>query len=413
MASLPRIASPSAKDPKGRRDEYMTTGQAASEGGRAAARRDPDPAPGRSAPPALELAGVVKRYGASEVVHGVDLVVEEGEMLTLLGPSGSGKTTILKLVAGFTDISAGTIYLKGRDVSTVSPAERAIGMVFQNYALFPHMSVAENIAYGLKMQKTPREERAARVTEMLELVGLPGTQDRLPRELSGGQQQRVALARALAFRPSLLLMDEPLGALDQQLRARMMVELRRIHREVGVTALYVTHDREEALTLSDRIGIMRDGILEGVGTPAELLTRPSTRFIATFFGGHVLLPARILGTGGKPGSALVQCLGQRVEVQGAPAGIEPGAEAALAVPPAAVSAGREAPSSIGIDVTVLEHLDLGDRLRVTCEVMVPGGGESAALIRLSGERLGELSGKLAPGQLVRLYADMTLVALLA
>jgi ABC-type Fe3+/spermidine/putrescine transport system ATPase subunit len=242
--------------------------------------------------PVLEVEGVGKRYGDATAVREVSLTVPEGELLTLLGPSGSGKTTLLKLVAGFTDITSGRILLRGRDISELSPAERGIGMVFQNYALFPHMTVQDNVGYGLKMLKRPAAERERRVAEMLDLVGLPQMGQRLPRELSGGQQQRVALARALAFGPSLLLMDEPLGALDRELRERMMVEIRRIHQEVGVTALYVTHDREEALTLSDRIAIMRDGVLEGVGTPAELLTVPPSRFIASFFGGHTILPAR-------------------------------------------------------------------------------------------------------------------------
>ncbi|MCC7022423.1 MAG: ABC transporter ATP-binding protein, partial [Thermomicrobiales bacterium] len=205
--------------------------------------------------PALRLRGLRKRFGGVEAVAGVDLALRRGEFLTLLGPSGSGKTTILKMIAGFERPSSGTIELTGRDVSTLSPAERGIGVVFQQYALFPHMSVAENIAYPLKLRRWTPADRQRRVAEMLELVKLGGYGDRYPRQLSGGQQQRVAVARALAFQPALLLMDEPLGALDRALRVGMQEEIRRIHRESGATVLYVTHDQEEALTMSDRVAI--------------------------------------------------------------------------------------------------------------------------------------------------------------
>jgi len=368
--------------------------------------------PAPPAPPALRLDGLRKRYGSSEVVRGVDLAIEEGELLTLLGPSGSGKTTVLKLVAGFTDISAGAIYLRGNDVSRVSPAQRGIGMVFQNYALFPHMTVAENIAYGLKMQRASREARAAKVTEMLELVGLPGFEGRLPRQLSGGQQQRVALARALAFGPSLLLMDEPLGALDRELRERMMVELRRIHQEVGVTALYVTHDREEALVLSDRIGIMRDGNLEGVGTPAELLTAPPTRFIASFFGGHALLPAAVVEAPGQDGEATVSCLGQQARVRCAASGLAAGAEAALVLPAGALTVTSPPPAAaMAFNIAVVDSLDLGDRFRLTAEVLAPDGKPTSVLVRLTGESLRALAGGGA-GPL-RMYAEISKLALVA
>jgi len=365
--------------------------------------------PGAARKPALELVGIGKRYGGNEVVHSVNLAVEEGELLTLLGPSGSGKTTILKLVAGFTDISSGTIYLRGRDISEVSPAERGIGMVFQNYALFPHMTVGENIAYGLKMKKVAKDTRAKRVDEMLDLVGLPGMSERLPRQLSGGQQQRVALARALAFRPSLLLMDEPLGALDRELRERMMVELRRIHQEVGVTALYVTHDREEALTLSDRIGIMRDGVLEGVGTPSDLMNMPPTRFIAGFFGGHALLPASVVTPLDADGAVQVRCLGQDVSVRTQTA-LAAGAEVAVSVPSGAVSTAPRGRQVLGIDVEVGERLDLGDRVRVTCDVLGESGEHLGVLLRLSVER-GSAPSELERGRRQRVYADAAQLAL--
>jgi ABC-type Fe3+/spermidine/putrescine transport system ATPase subunit len=366
--------------------------------------------------PALQLVGLGKRYGRTEAVREVNLVVNEGELLTLLGPSGSGKTTILKLVAGFTGTSSGSIYLRGRDVSRVSPAERGIGMVFQNYALFPHMTVTENVGYGLKMQKVPRDTRAVKVTEMLELVGLPGLGERLPRELSGGQQQRVALARALAFGPSLLLMDEPLGALDRELRERMMVELRRIHHDVGVSALYVTHDREEALVLSDRIGIMRDGTLEGVGTPAELLTSPPTRFIASFFGGHALLPASLIDRDADSGHATVRCLGQQASVRCQIAELQAGSDCRLVIPSGALSAQESdaLPDSVlMLDVTVMECLDLGDHVRVSCQVRSPDGEPTSTRVRISGERLGALADGLEPGQSLRLQADASKLSLVS
>jgi ABC-type Fe3+/spermidine/putrescine transport system ATPase subunit len=253
--------------------------------------------------------------------------------MTLLGPSGSGKTTILRLVAGFLEPTSGAIMLKGRDVSHFAPAQRDIGMVFQSYALFPHLSVAQNIAYGLKMRSWPRSRRHDRVEEMLALVGLEGMGDRLPRQLSGGQQQRVAVARALAFNPDLLLMDEPLGALDRELRVRMAKEIRRIHREFGVTVLYVTHDREEALSLSDRIAILHDGSLEAVDTPQNLFSFPSSRFVASFFGAHGLVPATLAPNTEcrREDAVTVEALDQSVDVV-AGCALRSGDSACIAVP---------------------------------------------------------------------------------
>lgn len=330
----------------------------------------------------LELQGLAKHYGSVEAVRGVDLGVYEGEFLTVLGPSGSGKTTILRLVAGFTLPTAGRVLLQGRDVSEMTPAERGIGMVFQQYALFPHLTVSENIGYGLRMRRWPRADRQARIAEMEELVGLRGMGKRMPRELSGGQQQRVALARALAFKPALLLMDEPLGALDRELRIRMAAELRRIHREMATTVVYVTHDREEAMTLSDRVAIMRAGRLEALGTPHELFSRPPTRFVAGFFGGHNLLPAQLrqLGTNGH---VAIECLQQELE---APAGgvIAQGCPIWAVVPAAALHVGEagEAPSDhLHIRGRVAETLYIGDAVQLTCDV----GGLGNVLAHLPGE----------------------------
>jgi putative spermidine/putrescine transport system ATP-binding protein len=357
----------------------------------------------------MEIEGVTKKYGAVTAIRGVSLTVEEGEILTLLGPSGSGKSTLLKLVAGFIDLTAGRIRIRGRDISELSPAQREIGMVFQHYALFPHMTVEDNVAYGLKMRNVAKAARLKRANETLDLVHLPGMGKRLPRELSGGQQQRVALARALAFQPSLLLMDEPLGALDRELRERMVEEIRRVHNEIGVTILYVTHDREEALTLSDRIGIMRLGVLEGLGSPAALLGEPSSGFLASFFGGHSLLPARIVEPG-PDGSceATVECLGQRLRVACASSGIEKDADGSLVLVSRAVGAVAPADAaSLEIEVAVRDVVDLGDRIRVTCDVALPSGGN--VTLHVNGDRLGDHLTDFAPGHEAHLYADSRLL----
>ena len=232
----------------------------------------------------LQIRDVTKMFGAFQAVDGVTLDIEKGEFLTLLGPSGSGKTTLLMMIAGFLDISRGDIALDGASIADVPAEKRNFGMVFQGYALFPHMSVRDNIGYPLSVRKRPATEIKARVDEMLDLVQLQEFADRKPTQLSGGQQQRVALARALCFAPPVLLLDEPLGALDKKLRVEVQEQLKDIHRRVGTTFIYVTHDQEEALSMSDRIVIMRDGAIEQVGTPVELYERPTTKFAASFLG---------------------------------------------------------------------------------------------------------------------------------
>ena len=223
-------------------------------------------------------------YGATPVLHDVDLDVHKGELVSLLGPSGCGKTTTLNIIAGFLEPSRGTVSLGGRVVNQVPPYRRNTGMVFQSYALFPHMNVFDNVAFGLRIRRLPAAETARRVREALALVRLEGLGDRAIRQLSGGQQQRVAIARALAIDPLVLLMDEPLSNLDAQLRRQMRVELRRLQRQVGITTIFVTHDQEEALTLSDRLVVMNHGRIEQVGTPVELYRKPRTAFVAQFLG---------------------------------------------------------------------------------------------------------------------------------
>jgi putative spermidine/putrescine transport system ATP-binding protein len=230
------------------------------------------------------LANLTKRYGEVRAVAGIDLEIERGEFFTLLGPSGSGKTTTLRMIAGFEEPSEGTIELAGKDVSGVPPYDRPVNTVFQDYALFPHMTVGDNVAYGLRVAGVSKAERARRRDEALEMVRLPGYGDRRPGELSGGQRQRVALARAIVNRPAVLLLDEPLGALDLKLREQMQVELKTIQGEVGITFVYVTHDQDEALTMSDRIAVFNEGRIEQVSAPVELYEQPATEFVAGFVG---------------------------------------------------------------------------------------------------------------------------------
>ena len=241
----------------------------------------------------LHVEGLCKRYGDFVALAPTNLEVAQGEFLTLLGPSGSGKTTLLSLIAGLAQPDEGTIRINGTDVTWGAPYERDIGMVFQNYALFPHMTVAENIAFPLQMRKADAATARKKVAEALEMVHLPHLAGRYPRELSGGQQQRVALARCMVYRPSIILMDEPLGALDKKLRDHMQLEIKRIHRDLGTTIIYVTHDQEEAMTMSDRICLMNAGSITQLGTPADLYFRPVNVFVADFLGESNLLDATV------------------------------------------------------------------------------------------------------------------------
>ena len=234
--------------------------------------------------PAVHLEHVEKRYGDVVAVAGIDLEILDGEFFSMLGPSGSGKTTTLRMIAGFELPTAGRVLLHGQDVTRLAPFERDVNTVFQDYALFPHMTVAENVAYGLRVRKVEGPERERRVADALRMVRLEGYDKRKPGQLSGGQRQRVALARALVNRPRVLLLDEPLGALDLKLREEMQIELHQIQAEVGITFVYVTHDQEEALTMSDRIAVFSHGRIEQVGAPADVYERPATRFVASFVG---------------------------------------------------------------------------------------------------------------------------------
>ena len=270
---------------------------------------------------AIRLRGLTRTFGAVLAVNGVDLDVFDGEFLTLLGPSGSGKTTVLRMIAGFERPDAGTIELDGVDVTRLPPYARDVNTVFQDYALFPHMTVQKNVEYGLKVKKVPSAERVKRAKEALESVRLSGYGDRAPSQLSGGQRQRVALARALVNRPKVLLLDEPLGALDLKLREQMQVELKEIQREVGITFVFVTHDQDEALTMSDRIAVFNEGNIAQLGTPSEVYEHPATSFVAGFVGtSNLLEPAAAQAVLGRPGTWSVR----PEKIQLLVAGQEPG-----------------------------------------------------------------------------------------
>jgi iron(III) transport system ATP-binding protein len=252
------------------------------------------------------------RGGSGEVtaVNGVSLEIEKGELVTLLGPSGCGKTTVLRMIAGFEFPTEGKISLAGEDLSRLPPNKRSMSMVFQNYALFPHLNVRENISYGLKVMRLPKAEIQERMRRSLALVQLEGLEDRAPNQLSGGQQQRVALARALVMEPKVLLMDEPLSNLDAKLREQMRSEIRRIQRELGITSIYVTHDQIEAMTLSDKVVVMNQGVIEQTGTPVEIYRRPTSRFVAGFIGRANFVRAKVIGH--DPGGLVVDLFGQQV-----------------------------------------------------------------------------------------------------
>jgi spermidine/putrescine transport system ATP-binding protein len=302
--------------------------------------------------PAIELAGVYKDYQAhGERVRAVcplDLNIAAGEFFSLLGPSGCGKTTTMRMIAGFEEPTGGTVSLDGRDVTRVAPNKRDVNMVFQSYALFPHLNAYQNVAFGLERKKVAKAEIRRRVGEIMEIVSLTGMAKRAPRELSGGQQQRVALARALVNRPRALLLDEPLGALDLKLRQQMQTELKRIQREVGITFVYVTHDQGEALTMSDRIAVMDAGRIDQLGTPREIYERPATRFVAGFIGTSNLLDGRIESM---PDGVAVLAYGadDRVLVPASGA-MRVGDDLEVSVRPEKIGLARTAPTGTGVSV---------------------------------------------------------------
>ncbi len=323
--------------------------------------------PGVAGRPALILRGLTKHFGSAVAVDGIDLEVRPGEFLTLLGPSGSGKTTTLRMVAGFMAPTSGSIEIDGSDMTRVPPHRRDVGMVFQNYALFPHMTAAENVAFPLRMRRRPGAEIKKRVGEALDLVKLGSYGDRYPRQLSGGQQQRIALARAVVFEPRLLLMDEPLGALDRKLRESLQLEIIRVSRELGATVLYVTHDQEEALVMSDRIAIFSMGRIEQLGSGADLYDRPASLFVADFIGESNILRGLYDVDGGAGGWMIRDEARWRVgATSAARTEVASGAAAALVVRPERMRILGDGAAADGLnttDATVDEVLYLGPDIK--------------------------------------------------
>jgi len=306
----------------------------------------------------LRLERLNKSYGSLQVVNDVTLDVPAGSILTLLGPSGCGKTTVLRMIAGFANVSSGKVLVDGSDVSAMEPNFRDTGIVFQSYALFPHMTVAQNVAFGLRMRGISKAEQVSRVGEALEMVQLTHLAERHPSQLSGGQQQRVALARALVIRPKLLLLDEPLGALDRHLREGLQMELRTLQRRLGVTTILVTHDQEEALYLSDYIAVMNKGVIEQLGTPLEIYDRPRTEFVARFLGVPNIINADVLGI--RQNEATISMLG--VELQALPAGhVSAGKNAKISIRPSHINITTVDDPQPGLVGQVLMTKELGER----------------------------------------------------
>ena len=311
----------------------------------------------------LELRDIRKSFEKeTDVLKGISLAIGKGEFITLLGSSGCGKTTTLRIIAGLETPDGGQVYLDGKDVTSLAPEARDVNTVFQNYALFPHMNVADNIGYGLKLKKTPKEEIRRKVKKMLELVQLPGYEKRKPSELSGGQKQRVAIARALVNNPKVLLLDEPLGALDLQLRRAMQIELKRLQKKLGITFVYITHDQEEAINMSDRIAVMNEGRFEQIGSPDEIYNHPRTSYVATFVGNANILKGRAAGT--ENGCVLVELPGGIMPVDAAGEEIKEGEEVTLAVR----SENIRLDGGCGLEAEVAEKSFAGGLLRVVLKL---------------------------------------------
>jgi spermidine/putrescine ABC transporter ATP-binding subunit len=317
------------------------------------------------AAPLLTLSGIEKRYGTTLAVGPVDIEVRAGELLTLLGPSGCGKTTTLHIVAGLVQPDSGRVTMGGRDITDLEPKDRDMGVVFQSYALFPHKTVFDNIAFGLRMRRVGKAEIADRVRSVLDTVGLPGVEKRFPRQLSGGQRQRVAVARALVFHPKVLLLDEPLSNLDAVLRKHMRRELRRIQQRVGITAIFVTHDQDEAFEMSDRVILMNKGRVEQVGTPEELYDAPRTRFAAEFIGEANVIDGTVVGA--ENGAASVQ-VAPGIAFHAASDGFRVGEAVQVIVRPERVALLREPPASGGVPGRIVERVFSGDLVRFTVEI---------------------------------------------
>ena len=312
----------------------------------------------------LELKDIKKAFSKEEVLKEISLSIEKGEFITLLGSSGCGKTTTLRIIAGLETPDSGQVFLEGKDVTALPPEARDVNTVFQNYALFPHMTVADNIGYGLKLKKTPKAEIKKRVSEMLELVQLPGYEKRKPSELSGGQKQRVAIARSLINNPKVLLLDEPLGALDLQLRRTMQLELKRLQKKLGITFIYITHDQEEAINMSDRIAVMNHGVFEQIGSPDEIYNHPKTSYVATFVGNANILKGTVEKTEGE--ILKVSLAGETVSVASEGLRLKTGTPVTMAVRSENLIFDEKCQS--GLEATVEEKSFAGGLLRVVLKL---------------------------------------------
>ena len=338
----------------------------------------------------VEIEGVNKIYGSNHVVRDLNLSIEEGEFLTLLGSSGCGKTTTLRMIAGFEEPTSGTIMVEGERVEEKEPFERNVNTVFQSYALFPHKTIYDNIAYGLKMKKVPKAEIRERVTEMMEMVQLSGFEKRYPSQLSGGQKQRVAIARALINRPRVLLLDEPLGALDLKLRKQMQLELKRLQKKLNITFIYVTHDQEEALTMSDRIAVMHDGIIDQLASPAEIYEHPATKFVATFIGETNIYDGCI--TRIEDGIAAMTLENGAVSVK-CPEDFSLLEYATISVRPEKMKFASSPVEGFELEAQVKDYIYVGSVLK--CIVSLPNGNE-LKIERLAGQDLPPIGSKCYP-----------------
>lgn len=338
----------------------------------------------------VEIEGVNKIYGSNHVVRDLNLSIEEGEFLTLLGSSGCGKTTTLRMIAGFEEPTSGTIMVEGERVEEKEPFERNVNTVFQSYALFPHKTIYDNIAYGLKMKKVPKAEIRERVTEMMEMVQLSGFEKRYPSQLSGGQKQRVAIARALINRPRVLLLDEPLGALDLKLRKQMQLELKRLQKKLNITFIYVTHDQEEALTMSDRIAVMHDGIIDQLASPAEIYEHPATKFVATFIGETNIYDGCI--TKIEDGIAAMTLENGAVSVK-CPEDFSLLEYATISVRPEKMKFASSPVEGFELEAQVKDYIYVGSVLK--CIVSLPNGNE-LKIERLAGQDLPPIGSKCYP-----------------
>lgn len=338
----------------------------------------------------VEMIGVNKRYGSNHVVKDLNLIVNEGEFLTLLGSSGCGKTTTLRMIAGFEEPTTGSIKVEGVPVEEKEPYERNVNTVFQTYALFPHKTIFDNIAYGLKMKKVPKEEIRERVLEMMDMVQLTGFEKRYPSQLSGGQKQRVAIARALINRPRVLLLDEPLGALDLKLRKQMQLELKRLQKKLNITFIYVTHDQEEALTMSDRIAIMHDGIVDQLDTPTEIYEHPATRFVATFIGETNTYDGCVTSITDGIATITLENGAVKVKCDESFSILE---YATVSVRPEKMRFSKEPHEGFELVAVVKDYIYVGSVLK--CIVSLPNGNE-LKIERLAGQELPEIGSRIYP-----------------